>query len=492
MNYQSSEIPSVASTPNIRGKSDPAWGHFSETRGPNRKTTYTCMYCAKFFKGGGINRMKYHLACIPEKISSCKSVPNEVRIEIRDYLKQGELKKKALKETLNDAFDDVEEEEVQIQEQEVSEDEEETYEQRSQKRAREQDKEKEKEKEKGKEKEKTIESTTSQPSIKSAFSSKSAKHRANIALAKWFYDACIPFNAINSSYFKSAVKAIAGIGADFGGPSYHDMRVNLLEECKKKLDFLINSYRSNLRDNGCTIMADGWTDQRQRTLINFLVYCPAGLVFVKSVDASDAVKDANTLFHMFSEVVEWVGPSNVVHMVTDNAAAYKLAVSKLHEKYSNIYWSPCAAHCLNLILKDICSMSHASSLASRASHVTKFVYNHGVILSWLRKFDGWKEIVRPGITRFSTTFITLQSLCEHRYNLTSLVSSKFFMEHKLSETTQGRLASTIVLDRKFWDDCLMIVKVVTPIVKFLRIVDSDEKPSLGYVYEGIIYFIIIS
>ena len=117
-----------------------------------------------------------------------------------------------------------------------SEDEEETSEQRSQKRAREQDKEKEKdkekenEKEKGKEKDKTKESTTSQPSIKSAFSSSSAKHRADIALAKWFYDACIPFNAINSSYFKLAVKAIADIGVDFGGPSYHDMRVNLLKK----------------------------------------------------------------------------------------------------------------------------------------------------------------------------------------------------------------------------------------------------------------------
>ena len=63
---------------------------------------------------------------------------------------------------------------------------------------------------------------------------------------------------------------MASIGDDFGGPSYHDMRVNLLEECKKELDFLINSYQSNWRDNGCTIMADGWTDQRQRTLINFL------------------------------------------------------------------------------------------------------------------------------------------------------------------------------------------------------------------------------
>ncbi|KAL6345482.1 hypothetical protein AAG906_017202 [Vitis piasezkii] len=39
-------------------------------------------------------------------------------------------------------------------------------------------------------------------------------------------------------------------------------------------------------------MGDGWTDNRQRTLINFLVYCPEGISFVKSVDASDIVKDA--------------------------------------------------------------------------------------------------------------------------------------------------------------------------------------------------------
>ena len=61
MNSQSSKISSTASTPNIRGKSDPALDHFFEARDPDRKITYTCMYCVKSFKGGGINRMKYHL-----------------------------------------------------------------------------------------------------------------------------------------------------------------------------------------------------------------------------------------------------------------------------------------------------------------------------------------------------------------------------------------------------------------------------------------------
>ena len=41
-------------------------------------------------------------------------------------------------------------------------------------------------------------------------------------------------------------------------------------------------------------MADGWTDTRHRSLINFLVYFPREMVFVKSVDASDIVKVPET------------------------------------------------------------------------------------------------------------------------------------------------------------------------------------------------------
>ena len=72
-------------------------------------------------------------------------------------------------------------------------------------------------------------------------------------------------------------------------------------------------------------MGNGWTENRQRTLINFLVYCLEGISFVKFVDASDIVKDATNLFQFFDEVIELVGPLNVVHVVTDNAANYVAA-----------------------------------------------------------------------------------------------------------------------------------------------------------------------
>jgi hypothetical protein len=45
-------------------------------------------------------------------------------------------------------------------------------------------------------------------------------------------------------------------------------------------------------------MSDGWTDQRSRTILNFLIAFPKGTMFLKSVDASDQVKDANLLFRL--------------------------------------------------------------------------------------------------------------------------------------------------------------------------------------------------
>ncbi|XP_022888034.1 uncharacterized protein LOC111403679 isoform X1 [Olea europaea var. sylvestris] len=155
----------------------------------------------------------------------------------------------------------------------------------------------------------------SQPSLRSTLAGKQAIKRAHISWARWFYDACIPFNTLQSTYFQLALDAIATIGPRIKGPSYNDIRVNLLRDCKKECQLFVDTYRSQWINNGCTIMADGWTDQRHRTLINFLVYCSSGIVFIKSYDALDVAKDAQTLCNLFSEIVEWVGPRNVVHMV---------------------------------------------------------------------------------------------------------------------------------------------------------------------------------
>ncbi|RVW22079.1 hypothetical protein CK203_110929 [Vitis vinifera] len=234
-------------------------------------------------------------------------------------------------------------------------------------------------------------------------------------------------------------------------------------------------------------MGDGWTDNKQRTLINFLMYCPEGISFLKSVDASNIIKDATSLFLLFDEVIEWVGPLNVVHIVTDNATNYMVAGRLISHKHKHINWSPCAAHCLNLIFKDINKMDNVAELVRRASKVTIFMYNHVFLLSWLRKRDGWTEILRLGATRFATSFIALKSLHDHKYDLQALVTSKFSVDSRYSKDNKSKVVVSIILDNRFWNDCLIVVNLMSPLMCLLCIVDCDERPSMGYVYEGMFY-----
>ena len=53
-------------------------------------------------------------------------------------------------------------------------------------------------------------------------------------------------------------------------------------------------------------------------------------------------------------MVEEIRPENVVHVVTDNDSNYKKACKELLiEVYEYIAWTPCLAHTINLMLKDI-------------------------------------------------------------------------------------------------------------------------------------------
>jgi len=66
-----------------------------------------------------------------------------------------------------------------------------------------------------------------------------------------------------------------------------------------------------------------------------------------------------------------------------------------------------------------------------------------------------------------------------------MVTSSEFHVWRPSRSTRGKISKEIILDSKFRNDCLVIRKIVGPLIRLLHIVDSDEKPALGYVYEGI-------
>ncbi|XP_059596907.1 uncharacterized protein LOC100242519 [Vitis vinifera] len=395
----SSGQDSTTHSQSSRSKTDPAREHVSEERYGNGRRALICLYCKKITKGGGIHRMKLHLAGVKGDIGPCKSVPPNVRFRMENSLQEFVNAKKATKEA--DEYRNPYGPNVSQFEGDMAEGEEEVQEMQSPMAAS-----------SGKRKKSTVDkyfaprnTQGAQPSMRSVLAGKEATWRADMAVGRFFYDACIPTNAMNSFYFK-----------------------------------------------------------------------PMLMLYLQL--------DATNLFQLFDEVIEWVGPLNVVHVVTDNTANYVAAGRLISQKHKHINWSPCAAHCLNLIFKDIGKIDHVAELVRRASKVTIFVYNHVALLSWLRKREGWTEILRPSATRFATTFIALKSLHDHKHDLQALVTSKFFVDSRYSKDYKSQVAVSIILDNRFWNDCLIVVNLMSPLMRLLRIVDCDERPSMEYVYEG--------
>ncbi|PKU82625.1 hypothetical protein MA16_Dca022793 [Dendrobium catenatum] len=211
--------------------------------------------------------MKQHLAGIKGNIASCKKVPHDIRYQMQQNLTEITKRKQLAQEDLSqtvDLFSDNPVEEERGSCSVIKSQSSDTH-----------GKDIDKGKRKINEEDNFFAPRTkpgSQPSLKSVMASKDAVHRADLAVARWFYDSCIPFNAINSPFAQRAIDAIAAIGPGYKLPSYHRLRVNLLRDAKEECKLLIDSYRRTWKETGCTLMADGWTDTRSRTLINFLVY----------------------------------------------------------------------------------------------------------------------------------------------------------------------------------------------------------------------------
>jgi len=254
----------------------------------------------------------------------------------------------------------------------------------------------------------------SQISIQASMRTKEEREAVNLEWARFFYECGIPFNAINSSQFEIAIEATAQYGSGYKPPTYHELREPLLQKVVKETDDLRKKHEDAWKQYGCTLMSDGWTDRRGHHLINFLVNSPEGTFFLESVDASSEVHDQVMLADLLEKKIMDIGVDKVVQVVTDNGANYKAAGKLLMERFPTLYWTPCAAHCLDLMLEDVGKLKEFKKPISRARHVTTFIYRHGRLLSAMREKTNGRDLVRPAATRFATTFLTLQSLYKHK------------------------------------------------------------------------------
>ena len=187
---------------------------------------------------------------------------------------------------------------------------------------------------------------------------------------------------------------------------------------------------------------------------------------------------------MLDDVVDFVGEENVVQVITDNAAYYKAVGELLVQKQEHFYWTPCVSYCIDLIFKDFEKhLKVHETTIKKGRRITTYIYGRTMLISIMKKFTNGRDLIRPGMTRFSTTYLTLACLHELKASLMSMFSSEEWKTSKFGTSQEGRKVQNMALDSRFWKNVTMCLKVAAPLMVGLRLVDSYVKPTMCFIYE---------
>lgn len=122
------------------------------------------------------------------------------------------------------------------------------------------------------------------------------------------------------------------------------------------------------------------------------------MIFLKYVDTTNSFKDHNT-YGLSKFVINDVTQTNVVQLVMDNGSIF-VKGGKLLIKKCNLYWTLCAAYCIDLAFEDTSKRPSIVELITNARKITNFIYKHSCLLRRMQKiYSG--GIVQVGATKFS-------------------------------------------------------------------------------------------
>lgn len=150
----------------------------------------------------------------------------------------------------------------------------------------------------------------------------------------------------------------------------------------------------------------------------------------------------------------------------------------------HLYWTPCAAHCVDLMLEDIGKIPKVKNALKRCMFMNGYIYSHISLVNMMRRFTNQRNLHRPAVTRFATSFITLAQFHRQKNNLRKMVTSQEWNSSRWPKEGGGKKVASIILQEQFWKDVLYALKLTGPLVKVLRLVDGEKKPPMGYIYEA--------
>ncbi|WVZ96346.1 hypothetical protein U9M48_042001 [Paspalum notatum var. saurae] len=188
----------------------------------------------------------------------------------------------------------------------------------------------------------------------------------------------------------------------------------------------------------------------------------------------DQYKNASFLYDCIKTVVvDEIGEDRVMQVVTDNGSNYRKACLDLASDYPKINWQPCAAHTINLLLKNIGQLRDVDRVICSAQRICRFFYNHNRLHAEMKRHIGG-ELYRWNATRFGTVYIFLQSFWDRMDKFRQWMVSEEWKNSDYNRDPEYKYTDQCLSNRQWWDNVKFVLDLVGPIYSLLRFADSQK------------------
>ncbi|KAL7236186.1 hypothetical protein ACSBR1_019449 [Camellia fascicularis] len=265
-------------------------------------------------------------------------------------------------------------------------------------------------------------------------------------IARCLYSNGIAFNVVRSPWWADMVTAINNAPKGYKSPNYEKVRTNLLDKEQSKVQQSLNPLMQDWSIHGVSIVSDGWSNLKNQTLINIMAVSGGKAIFINGHDVSSKEKNATNIADLLFKEIEFVRPSNVVQVVTDNATNCKATGAIIQRKYSHIFWSGCLAHSLNLLMKDsqipaLLSMALSKQWENLRKN-TSSPHQHDIVHQTIMDDDFWRKAK------------TVLTITKHIYKMLRFSDSDKAVigeVYELKDTMLGNIKDTLSNDPVVYD-----------------------------------------
>jgi Protein of unknown function (DUF 659)/hAT family C-terminal dimerisation region len=273
-------------------------------------------------------------------------------------------------------------------------------------------------------------------------------------------------------------------------------------------------------ETGWTLASDGWTDTAHRPSMNVIFVTPQGSHFMGVHAAGEQTKDTDYIVNVLMKPLEKYG-EKIVCIVTDSAAVCKAAGAaslqllrlravcnaaihmpqscscmirsdagrQLETMYSWVTWMPCAAHALDLVMKDFSKEESIAEAFRKCRAVVRWVRAHhkphALYQASAKKKKTELALLLPGATRFGSNLIMTDRFLEVRPALKHMVKSTEWRDYVCKLPAKKRVAAKLVArlieDGQLKDELKRIRAMLEPVRAVLRQFDGGTS-VMGHVY----------